>query len=254
MVQGINGSGPLRPLIAGSKAYENSRMASDIAMGARDAADLIGDSAKVSGRIGYGGGIAAAALSAAAVGDALIQVAKNPAAFGNYSDTLMNGLAGMADGVEDLIQFAQSNSKGFDQLIANNPALKNVLQKIGGPAAIVSGLINLKNSIPDLIDQIKDVKAGKGDMKALVSSAMGTMAGGLSVVGGALMMTGAGAPVGTALVAAGGVISVAQYALDNWDNIKEGAKKVADTASHALDSAASKAKGMFNKLSHMLGG
>lgn len=254
MVQGIDGSGPLRPLIAGTKAYENGRMASDIAMGARDAADLIGDSAKVSGRLGYGGGIAAAALSAAAVGDALIQVAKNPGSFANYSDTLVNGMAGMADGIEDLIQLAQNNTKGFDQMLSANPALKNVIQKIGGPAAIVSGLINLKNSIPDLIDQIKDMKAGKGDMKALVSSAMGTLAGGLSVVGGALMMTGAGAPVGAALVAAGGVISVAQYALDNWDNIKAGAQKVADVASNAIEGAAHKAKGMFNKLSHMFGG
>ncbi|HBN07663.1 MAG TPA: hypothetical protein DD435_03100 [Cyanobacteria bacterium UBA8530] len=248
-------------LIAATNVFQNSKMSADIALGVRDASDLAETAAEVAkgasnatqavdkvtltGKLGYAGGIGVFAMSAAATADAMIHIAKNPAAFSNYSETLLQGLAGMADGVEDVALFAANNSTKFSTFLTNNPGVAKVIEKIGGPAAIVSGLLNLKQAIPELIDQIKAARKGEGDTKALVSAAMGTLSAGLTTAGGVLMMTGGGVPVGAALVAAGGVLSLAQYAMDNWDSIKAGAKVAKEAVSNGAHNAATTASNLL---------
>lgn len=111
--------------------------------------------------------------------------------------------------------------------LAKYPGLTKALQVFGGVGGVISGIMQLK-------DTLTDMKANG----ATLSNITGALAGGCSLVGGVCMALTPFFPplaaVGAGLTLAGAALNVGKLAIDNWDTVKEyGGKAASAVASGA---------------------
>lgn len=150
-----------------------------------------------------------------------------------HGEDIMDNAAAVIDKTENVAALAEGIAKEGSAL----GKVGATLGKAAGPAAIVAGgYFGIKSGIQAYEELAKD--PDERDNAQLAGGVLGTVSGALSIAGGVAMATGAGAPVGAVLLAASGVASVAQLAVENWDDIEAGAGKVADSVENAVEDAA----------------